>query len=235
MSLRNYVSIVTGGSRGIGRAIAEYLAREGSNLTLIARNKEVLENVCYELANKYNVEVIPVNCDVRHPECARTSIEKTIEKFGKIDVLINNAGTAVRKYFHEHTIDEINEIIDINVKGLIYFTLYTVKYMIKQRWGIIINIASGAGKSGIPELSVYSASKFAVVGFTEAIARELYRFGIKVYAICPGGTDTELHRKLFPEHESSKLLKPEEVAELVMKLIKKGGIPGICYDIYRYY
>ncbi len=226
------VAIVTGGSRGIGFAIAREFAINGINLLITARNVERLENACRELS-KYGVDVIYVACDIRDRECCKKIVKSCLDHYGRIDILVNNAGTAVRKYFHDMNFEEIDEIIDTNVKGLMYLTLEVVKIMIKQRRGIIINISSGAGKSGIPQLSVYSASKAAVNIFTEALARELSRYGIRVYAVCPGGTDTELHRKLFPEHRSEWLLKPEEVARLVFRLVKEGGIEGYCYEIYR--
>ncbi len=233
MSLRGFTSIVTGASRGIGRAISELFAREGSDLVLVARKEVPLRDVSRLLSDRYRVKTIYVPCDVSDPECARRSVEIALSAFGKIDVLVNNAGVAFRKYFHEHTIDEINRIIDVNVKGLMYFTLYAVRAMMRQRRGVIVNISSGAGKVGVPELSVYSASKFAVVGFTEAIAEELSRFGIRVYAVCPGGVDTDMHRSLFPEHKHWMLLRPEEVAELVLRLVLGEGEVGRCHEIYR--
>lgn len=233
MRLRDWEIIITGGSRGIGRAIAEACAREGANLVLVARDRTRLEQTCRELEQKYNVTVVPVSCDVRNLDCARSAVSTCVEKFGRIDVLVNNAGTAVRKFFFEMSPEEIDEIIDVNLRGLMYFALEALKVMIRQRRGIIINISSGAGKVGIPELAVYSATKAGVNIFTEALAREVRKFGIRVYAICPGGTDTDLHRRLFPEHKPEWLLKPEEVAELVLRLIIEGGQDGYCYDIYR--
>ena len=225
--------LITGGSRGIGYAIAKLCAAEGADLLLVARDRARLDQVKRELEQEFGVRVEVVSCDVRHRDCAVKSVSRCVEVFGKLDVLVNNAGTAVRKMFHEMTFDEIDEIIDVNLKGLLYFTLEALKVMIRQRRGVIINISSGAGKTGIPELAVYSASKAGVNIFTEALAREVRKYGIRVYAVCPGGTDTDLHRRLFPEHRPEWLLKPEEVAQLVLKLIVEGGVEGYCYDIAR--
>ncbi len=231
--LLGWTAIVTGGSRGIGFAIAKALAREGANLLLVARNELRLREAERTIEDKYGVQVEVETCDVRDYECARKAVSKCVSIFGRLDVLVNNAGTAVRKPFYEMTREEIDELIDVNLKGLIYFTLEAVKIMVRQGRGIIVNISSGAGKTGIPELSVYSASKAGVNILTEALARELKKFGIKVYAVCPGGTDTDLHRRLFPEHRPEWLLRPEDIAELVLRLVVEGGVEGHCYDIFR--
>ncbi len=231
--LLGWSAIITGGSRGIGYAIAKALAREGANLVLVARDLARLREAEKTIEEKYGVQIETVSCDVRDYCCAETAVSRCMSAFGKVDILVNNAGTAVRKPFYTMTKSEIDEILDVNLKGLMYFTLETLRVMMRQRRGVIVNISSGAGKAGIPELSVYSASKAGVNVFTEALARELKGFGIKVYAVCPGGTDTDLHRKLFPEHRPEWLLRPEEVADLVLRLILEGGVEGHCYDIFR--
>jgi len=232
-SLQGLTALITGGSRGIGYAIARVFAREGANLVLVARDEERLARAKRAIESDFNVQVEIISCDVRDYSCAEKAVSISVSKFGRLDILVNNAGTAVRKPFYNMSRQEIDEIIDTNLKGLIYFTLEAVKIMIRQGGGVIVNISSGAGKAGIPELAVYSASKAGVNMFTEAIARELRRFNIRVYAVCPGGTDTDLHRRLFPEHRPEWLLRPEEVAELVLKLVVEGGVEGYCYDIFR--
>ena len=127
---------------------------------------------------------------------------------------------------------EWDEIIDVNLKGVLICTALVLPRMLANGQGVIVNIASGAGKAGFPELSVYCASKFGVVGFTESLAREVSGSGVRVYAVCPGSTDTRMYRSLYPEREPGK--KPEDVARVVGRLVA-GELqvsPGRCVEVY---
>lgn len=209
MKLENKTIIVTGSGRGIGRYIAKRLGREGANIVLTARTEEDIKKVGKEIKSEGG-ESIFIRGDVTREKNVKKVINKAIKKFGKVDVLVNNAGAGLRKYLRETDVQEFEEIMDVNVKGVFLYMKNIIPEMEKQG-GLIINISSGAGKTGIPTLAAYCASKFAVIGLTEAAAGEVEN--IKIVALCPGSVDEGMFRRLFPGEKAD--LAPEEVAEKV--------------------
>jgi len=214
MRLKNHVAIVTGSTMGIGLATAKELAKEGCNIVVNSRTKKNIEKASNEI-QKLGAESIGIEADVSNSIEVRNLVKETMKKFGRIDILINNAGVIVYKDFKDTTKKEDDYVVDINLKGTLHCTKEVLPIMIKQKYGRIINISSGAGKTGIPGMSVYSATKFAIVGFTESIADELKKTGIKVYAICPGGVDTRMYTSTFGEKPS---LKPLDIAKKILPL-----------------
>lgn len=214
MKLRGQTALVTGGSKGIGRAICLALAREGANVVIAARDEARLKETMEEL-KEMDVRALAVQADVRYEEDVKNLISKVIDEFGVLDILINNAGVAYRKRLEETTLEEYDKIMDTNLKGVFLCIKYAIPYIRNSTNGKIVNISSGAGLHGIPELSVYCASKFGVIGITESVASEL-EGKIKVYAICPGGVDTEMYRTLFGHKPQ---LKPEHIAKKVLELV----------------
>ncbi len=210
MNLKNKTIIVTGSGRGIGKYIAKRLAAEGANIVVTARTNEEIEKVSSEINSKGGF-AISIMGDVTRQADVRNIIVKTINKFGKVDILINNAGVGLRKSLLDTEEEEFSEVMDVNVKGVFLFMKNIIPEMEKSG-GLIINISSGAGKIGIPTLSVYCASKFAVIGLTEAVAGEVSG-NIKIVALCPGSVDEGMFKRLFPGEEAD--LKPGEVAEKV--------------------
>ncbi|MEW6446581.1 MAG: SDR family oxidoreductase [Bacillota bacterium] len=225
-------ALVTGGSRGIGRAIALELVHRGiTRLAITARTEEKLSGAKGVL-EAAGAKVLAFQADVRDHEAMAVVIAETVKVFGGIDVLVNNAGVARRKTFLQTSRAEWDEIIDVNLKGVLVCTALVLQRMVANGKGVIINIASGAGKAGFPELSVYCASKFGVVGFTESLAKEVSTYGVRVYAVCPGSTDTRMYRSLYPEREPAA--EPEDVARVVGGLVA-GELqvsPGRCVDVY---
>ena len=136
---------------------------------------------------------------------------------------MNNAGVAIIKPLNETSEKEWDQIIDINLKGTFLMTKEILPIMIKQHSGVIINISSGAGKHGFPGLSAYCASKFGMIGITESLAGEVSRYGIKVFAVCPGTVDTKMIYSIYPEINPAELIKPEKIAKKVLEL----STPGI--------
>lgn len=209
MKLENKVIIVTGGGRGIGEYIAKRLGKEGASVVVTARTEKEIEKVCKEI-NDAGGKAIFIKGDVTREKDVRAVISKTIKKFRKVDILINNAGVGLRKYLRETKVKEFEEVMDVNVKGVFLYMKNIIPVM-EEHGGLIINISSGAGKVGIPTLSAYCASKFAVIGLTEAAAGEVKN--VKIVALCPGSVDTGMFKRMFPEEKAD--LKPEEVAEKV--------------------
>jgi len=213
MSLAGQTALVTGGSKGIGRAICLALAKEGANVVIAARNESEIEETMNKLKSMGS-KAMAIQADIRSEEDVRRLISMTIDKCGRLDILINNAGVAHKKRLEETTLEEYYEIMDTNLKGVFLCTKYAIPYIRESKNGKIINISSVGGLHGLPEFSVYCASKFGVNGLTESIAAEL-EGEIKVYAVCPGAVDTDMYRSLFAERPP---LKPEHIAEKVLEL-----------------
>jgi 3-oxoacyl-[acyl-carrier protein] reductase len=216
--LQGKVALITGASSGIGRASALALAEEGANLVLTARRQERLAELEHAI-DKVGGKAISLVGDSREEETARRTVESALSNFGKLDILINNVGTGYYKNLVDTSPAEYDEIMDTNVRSTFLFTHFAVPHMIKQGSGIILMIASMAGIYGFAGQAVYCASKFAEIGFTQALDKELRPFGIKVGAICPGGTKTEFALGKGRTVESvakSGMLEPEDVAGAVL-------------------
>ncbi len=231
------VAIITGATRGIGRACARAFSAAGYNATLFGRNISLLNEAIEELKMQGR-DVLATAGDVRNPRDVRGSVERTVETFGRIDVLVNNAGVGYGLIpLIDFPDDKWHETIDTNLTGVYYFTKAVIPVMKAQGSGVIVNVSSGAGRHGIGGLAAYCTSKFGVIGLTESVAEEVGEYGIKVIALCPGGVDTEMHWQIFPEHEPEGLLKPEEVAQKILSLSSPGDRTrsGSSVNIYRRY
>ena len=216
--LREKVAIITGASAGIGQACARALAGEGARLVLTARRAERLEELAAE-ARQLGTDAVFVAGDAREEETARLCVERAVSEFGRIDILINNAGVGNYKNLVDTSAEEYDEMVDSNVRSTFLFTRHAVPVMIGQRGGLVLMISSMAGVYGFPGEAVYCATKFAQVGFAQALDKELRPHGIKVGAICPGGVKTEfaLGKGRTEEGvEESDMLEAEDVARAVV-------------------
>ena len=210
--------IITGASSGIGKASALALANEGANLVLIARRKHRLDELV-ETIKAAGVRAIAVVGDVREEETSTRAIAVAKEQFGKVDILINNVGIGIYKSLIETSTADYEAMIDSNVRSTFLFTRHTVPLMIEQKSGTILMISSMAGIYGFAGEAVYCATKFAQVGFAQALDKELRPYGIKVGVICPGGVKTEFALGTGRTEESvaqSGWLDPEDVAGAVL-------------------
>lgn len=214
MSLAGQTALVTGGSKGIGRAICLALAKEGANVIIVARHENEIKDTIDKL-KAMGSKSLAIQTDVRNEEDVRRLISTTIDKCGRLDILINNAGVAYKKRLEETTLEEYNKIMDTNLKGAFLCTKYAIPYIRDSKNGKIINISSLGGLHGLPEFSIYCASKFGINGLTESIASEL-EGKIKVYAVCPGAVDTDMYRSIYSD---KPYLKPEHIAEKVLELV----------------
>ena len=228
--LKEKVAIITGARRGMGKSHALALARAGTKVVVSDISLEDCQKVVEEI-KKLGSEALAVKCDVSKKEEVEEMIRKTIEKFGKVDILVNNAGICQFKPFLELTEEEWDRTLDINLKGYFLCTQVAAKEMVKERSGVIINIASVAmGQQGIgfPNIAHYCASKGGIVGMTEALAVELAPYNIRVNAISPGMIETPMidPMKADPKMMEATLArvpmrrvgKPEEVSNPVLFL-----------------
>jgi len=230
MNLKGKTAFITGGSRGIGLAVALRLAEAGADLAIIARTREKLPAARRMIAAR-GARVLAMQADVRDHKAIKKAFSLCLKEFGVLHILINNAGVGLRNLFQNTGSKQWDRVIDTNLKGVLIGTSIMLPHFMERKEGMIINIASGAGKTGFPELSVYCASKFGVVGFTESLGEELGGTGVRVYAVCPGSTDTRMFRTMYPEEEPD--LKPDDVARVIMNIVL-GRIrlkPGECISV----
>lgn len=221
--------LITGGSRGIGFRTAEAFLKEGDRVSICSKDKEGLGKAREELSKEG--EVFAMQADVRSYEEVEQWVEASFKEFGRIDVLVNNAGVAWSGQFIDEEKKSMDRTVDVNVKGVLYGARAVLPYMLREENGIIINISSGAGKSGIPGIATYSATKFAVVGFTEALAGEVGGRGVRVYAVCPGAVATDMQKDVSGRKVG---ISPKRVAEKIVSLTGKNPpvSPGECLTVY---
>ncbi len=216
--LTGKVALITGASAGIGRACAQALAAEGAHLVLTARRQDRLDEL-KAAHEKDGLRVLAVTGDVREESTARQTVQAALDAFGQIDILINNAGVGNYKNLVDTSAEDYDEMMDSNVRSTFLFTRHTVPAMLARKQGTILMISSMAGKYGFPGQAVYCATKFAQVGFAQALDKELRPQGIKVGLICPGGVKTEFalgKGRTEESVEQSAMLEPEDVAAGVL-------------------
>lgn len=226
-SLRGKTAVITGGTRGMGRAIALRLAHSGVNLIVnYNQNKEAAQSLAQEI-NSLGSRCIVIQGDVSYPAHAQKIIYSSLEHFSSLDILINNAGIVRDNLVIRMKEEEFNEVIAVNLLGTFYCTKYASKIMIKARWGRIVNISSVVGIGGNIGQANYAASKAGIIGFTKSVAKELATRNITVNAIAPGFIKTDMTEQLSPEQKGMILSRipmgrlglPEEVAGIVHFLV----------------
>ena len=218
MKLEGKVALITGASAGIGQACVRALAGEGARLVLIARRQERLETLKKE-AQSLGTEAVFVLGDAREEQTAIQTVKAAVDTFGRLDILINNTGAGNYKNLVDTSAEEYDSLMDTNVRSTFLFTRYAVPVMLKQKSGTILMISSMAGIYGFGGEAVYCMTKFAQVGFAQALDRELRESGIKVGAICPGGVKTEFaigKGRTETGVAESNMLDPEDVAGVVL-------------------
>ena len=219
MKLTDRIALITGGGRGIGRAIAFAFAREGAQLTLAARTATQVEQVANEVNTETGVKTLPVVCDVSDPSSIQNLFAKVIESFGRgPDILVNNAGIAESAPFTKTDDDLWQRHIAINLSGSFYCTRAALPSMLERGWGRVINVASIAGKTGAPYIAAYSASKHGVLGLTRSVALEVATKGITVNAICPGYVDTEMTSQGIANITAKTGRSANEALETILKM-----------------
>jgi short-subunit dehydrogenase len=223
MDFKSKVVIITGASSGIGKACAEEFAKRGANLVLAARQYVTLCEITASLEKQYGIKALAVQSDVSKEEDCEHLIKQAVATFGKIDILINNAGLSMRALFQDVDLSVLKNLMDVNFWGTVYCSKYALSEILKTR-GSIIGVSSIAGYRGLPGRTGYSASKFAMNGFMESLRTELLKTGVHVMVACPGFTTSNIRVAALSENGSShgetsmdegKMMSSEEVAVII--------------------
>lgn len=213
--LRNKVAVITGASRGIGRGIAERLAEEEMNLILIGSSDEI-HNTAEKIKSTAKRQIISIQTDITKEEEVQQAFSNIYNQFSGIDLLVNNAGIGFFKLAEETTADEWRKIFDVNVHGMFFCTKAVLPHMKKKRAGTIINISSDVGRRTIGDGSAYTATKYAVQGFTGSLSQEVREFGIRVGTINPGMVDTYFANSEQGLPEKKNWMKVNDIANAVL-------------------
>jgi NAD(P)-dependent dehydrogenase (short-subunit alcohol dehydrogenase family) len=229
-------AIVTGGSRGIGRALAETLGDEGYGLTITARKPEGIERTAHELRERgYEVEHIAAN--MADEDAIRAVVDAHRQRFGRLDVLVNNAGVGIGAAAGEQQTKYVDLQLDVNLRAIVLFYRECVGMLreagAEHRNALVVNLASIAGKSPAPWVSVYSATKAAVIGYTRAMNKELSGDGIKSTAFCPGFVDTDMSDWAKNNVPPEEMLRPSDISEALRFLLRVSPacvIPEIVFE-----
>lgn len=242
-------AIITGSTKGIGKATAELLAKMGYNVVICSRNqgdtgKTVDEIMSVARArniskNKPATQVMGLKCDVCDTSDVNSLVKATMEVFGGIDVLVNNAGILLYKNLADTSDEEWAKTININLTGTFLFCKTVLPHMVKSNSGVIINVGSGAGKTGFPKLSAYCASKFGFMGLSESQTAEVNDYNIRVMTICPGEIDTQMINNAvnlgYSLHcKRNEMHKPKDVAQKILNMITKTSVyrNAQCVEFY---
>jgi 3-oxoacyl-[acyl-carrier protein] reductase len=218
--LKNKNALITGAGKGIGKAIALALAKEGINVILVARTQEEIDSVAAKVRS-LRVKALAITADVADINSVNAAIEKALAEFGTIDILINNAGIAAFGKFLELEPTDWERIIQVNLMGTYYVTRAVLPNMIERQTGDIINISSTAGLSGNALTSAYSASKFAVLGLTESLMQEVRKHNIRVTALTPSTVATDMAKELkLTDGNPETVMQAEDMAELIIAQLK---------------
>ena len=225
----NKVVLITGGSSGIGKALAYEYASRGFDVSISARRYDLLEEIAQDLKTKYKVKVLPVSADLSKEEGCRLFVEKSMEQFGRMDILINNAGISQRALFKNVSLDSIHKVMDINYWGTVNTTKFALPYLLESK-GSVVAVSSISGFSPLPARTAYCSSKYAIHGFLEALRIEHLHDGLHVMIAAPEYTATDIRKHAVvagggeqgeSPRDESKMLTSEYVARRIADGVKK--------------
>ncbi len=223
------VAIITGITKGIGKAIAESLAARGIYLVGVSRNEKDIAELFDRLCSKHKIDCLAVQTDVSQNELVNTLITRTLERFGRIDILVNNAAVGTFGSIIDSKLDDWQKMIDINLKSVYLCSKAVLPQMMRQKNGSIINISSVCGLRGYSKCGAYCASKFGVNGLSEVLALEAKPSNIRVFAVCPDVVDTTFANNTNASlTNKSNMLRPEDIGDRVGLLIDSGAKSQVC-------
>jgi short-subunit dehydrogenase len=211
--VKDKVVIITGGSSGIGKALAAEFGHRGSRLLITGRDGDTLDQAVAELRQQ-GIDVVGFRADVSREEDNRLMAEEAVKQFGRIDILINNAGISMRALFSEVDLAVIRKVMEINFFGVLYATRYCLPEIVRNK-GSIIGISSVAGFRGLPGRAGYSASKFALNGFLEVLRTELLKTGVHVLTVCPGFTASGIRQRSLTKDGTPQMVSPRNEEKMM--------------------
>lgn len=220
MKLEGKTAVITGAGRGIGRAIALSLAKEGANIVVAARSVDEIEAVTEEVRASGR-QAIAVPVDVRSKAQVEALANAAFDRFGSVEILVNNSGVGVHNAIPEITEADWDLTIDVNLKGTFLCTQAFFEHMCDNGQGHIVNVISRSAKVGLAKLGAYAASKFGALGFTQTTDQEGIAFGVKATAVLPGAVDTKGRADNHDDQDHSALLQPEDVADYVTFILTR--------------
>ncbi len=218
MNLKNKTAIVTGGTKGIGRGIAEALRRESVSVCIAARHQSEIDAAVKELNQGDQGRAIGFVCDVRDYDQVKALVDYTVKELGALDILVNNAGIGIFQKVEDTTPEDFRAVLETNVLGVFHCCHEAIPQMKKRGGGYIINLSSLAGVNAHPQMAAYNASKFGLNGFSEALMQEVRHDNIKVSYIMPGSVNTEFGGD-SPSDEKNWQLTPQDIARVVIDLL----------------
>lgn len=236
MRLKGKRIVITGGSKGLGRALATRFAEEGARIAICSRTYDELNRIALDLAVHGHPPVF-ASCDIADADQVKRFSDLVLSEFGSIDVLVNNASVLGQRIdLVDWTLSAWDRVIDVNVNGLFAVTKAFLPSMIRQRSGSIINVTSSVGRKGRARWGAYAVSKFALEGFTQTLADEVRHQGIRVNSVNPGALDTEMRHAAYPDENRDTLRKPSEVTDVFVFLAsdESRGTTGQYIDAQEY-
>jgi short-subunit dehydrogenase len=224
-SYKDKTAVITGASSGMGELLALRMARAGARVALVARRVEELQRVAASIASTGGIALV-LPCDVADKQQVFATAERAVAELGAIDILVNNAGYGRHRRFLEWDLDDMERMFQVNFLGTLYWTKALLPQMVQRRHGWIVMMASVAGKLGVPDESVYAATKFAQVGLAEALSYEVEDAGVHVLTVCPGAIDTPFFRpedlQRMPPVARRLMIQPERVIDAIIDALAKG-------------
>ena len=233
VNLENKVAIITGGGRGIGKAAAIAMAHAGARVVVAARTLSEIEAVATEIRTMGG-HAVAIQTDVSKEQDVQHMIQKTLEVYGRVDILVNNAAVNIPpKSLVDLTLEEWNWVMGINLTGVFLCSKYVLQHMMDQRSGKIVNVSSIGGRRGGKGRTPYRPSKAALINLTECIAAEAKEHNINVNTVCPGATVTDMIRDIFPNRDTRNMMTPEEVADVIVYLVSDSAraLHGTSIDV----
>jgi 3-oxoacyl-[acyl-carrier protein] reductase len=220
--IRPITALVTGRGRGIGKETAILLAKKGMNVVICSRTQGEIDSTVKEIKSGGNNQIVGRRCDVSKSDQVNNLVKVILDKYGRMDVLINNAGITYVKKLIDTTEEEWDQTLDVNLKGVFLLSKAILPLMMKNNFGTIINVSSGAGKVGFGDISAYCSSKFGMMGLTESLAWEVANYDIRVMSICPGEVDTKMQKDVDLQYyklNKHGMLHSKTVAEKITDMV----------------